>query len=125
MTNCLINQVPGEFDIPDFCHVYSAGAWHEDAFIVAGTDALLKIKDTIDKALETGQSSCALFVNDGESFELIIIKADKPSVKNNMKVPYTDASAASKNGIFPNELVAWQTYMTEKELRESLAHEDR
>lgn len=118
MTNCLINQVPGEFDMPDFCHVYSSGAWHEDAFIVAGTDALLKIKETIDKALQSGQSSCALFVNDGEGFDLIIVKTDDPAIKNKLRVPYTEDYAARDQGLCPDDDEVID-YLEDKRLKRS------
>lgn len=120
MSNCLINQVPGEFDIPNFCHIYSASAWHEDAFIIAGTDALLKIKETIDKALESGQSSCALFVNDGESFDLVVIKVDDADIKRKMRIPYTEDIAASNKGLCPSQVADAKEYLKEKRLRRSI-----
>lgn len=111
--------------LPNFCHIYSAGAWHEDAFIIAGTDALLKIKETIDKALESGQSSCALFVNDGEGFDLIIVKTDDPAIKDKLRVPYTDEIAAGDQGLYPDLVVNYPRHLKEKQLRKDLAHEDR
>ena len=108
-----------EFKMPDFCHVYSPEAWHDDAFIVAGTDALLKIKETIDKAIAYGQGSCSLFVGDGEGFDLVIVKLDDSAKQNKMQVPYTDDIASSQHGLSPDSdlIVDYDLLMQDKQLR--------
>lgn len=86
-------------NITEVCHVYSPGAWHDDAYIVADTEALLELKAAIEEALENKIGRRELFVNDGEGYTLCVLKVDNPIIKNRLETPYTeDIAVSSRQG---------------------------
>lgn len=52
------------------CHIYAQESCHDDSYLIASRESLLKIRDAIDSALRSGQGACELFVGDGEGFIL-------------------------------------------------------
>lgn len=49
-----------------FIHIYSAGQWHGDCFIVGNTEALKRLRDAIDKALAGHVADTHAYAGDGE-----------------------------------------------------------
>lgn len=78
-------------------HVYGQEQWHDDAYIVGDAASLQALRDAIDRALASGRDKCTSFVNDGEGFDVVVIKAD-PAVLDRLMVPYNDEIAEEKNG---------------------------
>ena len=107
-----------------YLHIYGQSDWHSEAFIVGDREALIFLRNAIDRAIENGKpesvgigrgrntdvsldsaDSC-VFVNDGEGYEPIVICAS-PETMDKMAVPYTDEIAQERrdNVIWPGVLI--------------------
>ncbi len=73
----------------DLLHVYGQFAWHDDVFLIGDRDALMKLRDAVDQALEKGAGSFTGFVTDGEGFECHVHLADEKELLE-LKLPYCD-----------------------------------
>lgn len=77
-------------------HVYPQVQWHDSAYIVGDEEALLKLRDAIDRALVSNRDKCLTFINDGEGYEIHVIKTDETTM-DKMGVPYTAEIAAERH----------------------------
>lgn len=78
-------------------HVFGQAQWHDDAYIVGDETSLRALRDAIDRALASGRDKATSFVNDGEGFDVVVIKADE-AVLDRLMLPYNDEIAAEKHG---------------------------
>jgi hypothetical protein len=80
-------------------HIYSQGAWHEDAYIVGTTAALVQLRGQIDAVLRGGHGAACkatFFVNDGEGFSCEM-RLETEEALHHYAVPYTDEVARDRN----------------------------
>ena len=73
-------------------HIYSQEDSHCEAYIVANREALLKLKEAIDNAINTGRGSTGAFTSDGEGFDIKIICNNElwdSEFWKNISLPYT------------------------------------
>jgi hypothetical protein len=80
-------------------HIYSQGAWHDDAIIVGTKAALEQLRDQIIEVLDgaTGLFATAAFsVNDGEGFQCEI-RLETEEEMQHYTLPYTDEVARDRN----------------------------
>jgi hypothetical protein len=54
-------------------HVYPQSREHEDSIIVGNKEALLNLRNAIDKALEEKQGIASSFTRDGEEYYTVVI----------------------------------------------------
>lgn len=75
--------------------VYSPRIGHDSSYIMGNKNGLLAMRDAIDKALESSHGIAhegSVFVSDGDSFNLVIIKHDSDFQSNfwqQLIKPYT------------------------------------
>lgn len=50
----------------DVLHIYASSSWHDEAYIVGNSAALLKMRDAIDLALSENKSQFLSFVKHGQ-----------------------------------------------------------
>ncbi len=91
----------------NFCHVYSAQLWHDDAYIVGDEKALQRIKRTIEKALSEEHGICTLRPNDNETYQLHVLKITNPKIEEKLCLPYRDDFAVgnTEGKIYPFQLI--------------------
>lgn len=79
-------------------HIYGQGAWHDDAFIIGDTKALLMLRDAIDEALSESAISTTedVFVSDGEGYSVRVMCCNIETFWDILQVPYTDDIARDK-----------------------------
>lgn len=68
--------------------------WHDDASIIGNREALSKLRDAIDKALQDEEAVASSMTNDGEGYDVIIIC--KENDWDEVAFPYTDEIAAER-----------------------------
>lgn len=85
-----------------FLHIYAQDTWHCEAFIIGNTEGLINLRNAIDSAIEKTKGKASCFVNDGEGFDVHVIKEDE--FFNELVVPYTDIVAREirQNGKIPS-----------------------
>lgn len=86
------------FNTSNILHVFSNEVWHESAAIVGGREALVKLKEAIDKALSEGEATFETMVNDGEGYNVNVMCVEDEEVITVLAVPYTDEIAEQKDG---------------------------
>lgn len=87
-----------------YMHIHAQDQWHSEAFIVANEQALLLLKKAIEDALVTGHGYVPSFAGDGEGYNTLIAKVDKPESFDRMALGYTDEVAGKhqpENAIWP------------------------
>lgn len=84
--------------------IFGASEWHNPVLVIGNKQALLKLKDTIQKAIdrEDGYSSERFLEADGEGFNIEVKLYDEEYESENSgwnKLPnhYTDEIASTKN----------------------------
>jgi hypothetical protein len=90
-------------------HVHAPHSQHDEAYLIGTREALLAVRAAIDQALSpTGQGCCEAMVTDGEHFDCIIIRDDRPWQHGwqERALPYTAESAKECS---PKALWPWQT----------------
>lgn len=80
----------------DDLHIYGQKDWHDEAIIVGNRQALEKLKQLIELALEKGDGMHHFWPNDRECYELYVSCQDDQTMEK-LTVPYTEAAFASKN----------------------------
>lgn len=91
----------------ELLHIYGQDYWHCPVLIVGQKNALEKLRDAIDQALQEGHGTCTVYVNDGEGYDVHVVMENSnwgEPVWATMQVPYTD-SCAQTNGEPPWELL--------------------
>jgi len=81
--------------------IYAQEFEHQDAYIVGNKEALLKLRNAIDEAIATEESSIELFCADGEGYNLIILNKNKLM---DLMLPYNNSHLNSWNGKSPYDL---------------------
>ena len=62
---------------PPIAQIYSQRHQHEEVYIVANREGLLKMKEAIDKALENEIGFATEFIVDGEGYDIIILNKNE------------------------------------------------
>lgn len=57
-------------------HLYGQGSWHDPVYLLADRKGLTQLRDAIDAALASGQAMTELFVNDGEGYDVFVIRGE-------------------------------------------------
>jgi hypothetical protein len=68
-------------------HIYAQPFEHQEAFIVGDKDALIKLRNLIDKAIEQQKAADDFYVVDGEGFNLLVLCKE---VNVDAELPYTE-----------------------------------
>lgn len=76
-------------------HIYGQDFWHTCGYIVGNKEALIALKNAIEIALDEGEGVVDVYVNDGEGYDVHVIR-DNSDWKYKA-VPYTDEVAREKN----------------------------
>jgi len=96
-----------------FMHIYSAGQWHGECYIVGNTEALKRLRDAIDAALAGHVGGTHAYAGDGEGFQTIVVKHDSEKWEQ-LAVHYTDAEVCAterrEDAIWPHALVSKEEY---------------
>ena len=83
-------------------HIWSQGAWHDSSYIVGDRDGLMKLRDALDQAIESGAATAEVFVSDGEGYDIDVTCVEDTK---RLAVPYLESYAKEdrKNAsiIFP------------------------
>lgn len=70
-------------------HIHAAEEPHEEAYIVGNRDALVALRDAIDRAVMSGRPEYArVFTADGEGFAAVVVPMQDMT---DMAVPYANA----------------------------------
>jgi hypothetical protein len=69
-------------------HMHGQPSWHDDAFIVGNREALLMLRQAIDKALETSTGEMQPFVSDGEGYDMHVYLETDPEYWDEASFPY-------------------------------------
>ncbi len=89
-------------------HIYGQDYWHCPVLIVGQKNALEKLRDAIDHALQEDHGTCTACANDGEGYDVHVVMENSnwgDSVWTTMQVPYTDSCAQQTDGEPPWELL--------------------
>jgi hypothetical protein len=74
-------------------HIYAQPYWHQCAFVVGDREALVKLREQIDAAIQGGPGKSETwfesFTNDGEGFETHVVCVTEDQAEKLM-LPYTD-----------------------------------
>lgn len=86
-------------------HVFGPEAHHDEVFLAGNKEALVALRDAIDLALITGVATALAYVNDGEGFEVYVLRASDKEM-DNLAVPYSTDYAQEKreDATYPHEL---------------------
>lgn len=89
-------------ELSNYLHVYGPGAWHDDSNLIGDREALTKLRDAINVALEKGQSTMLSFTTDGEGYNLNICLMEQKNL-DKMALPYIEeiASDHKENVVHP------------------------
>lgn len=77
-------------------NVYPQHVWHDDVYIVGNRAALELLAEAVQKALDGGRGQCLSFANDGEGYDVHIVRLEGEETWDRMAVPYT-ADYAEEN----------------------------
>jgi hypothetical protein len=90
-------------------HVYAQEQWHSEVHIVGTPAALRHLARTLEKAAreQVAVTSEPLFVNDGEGFEVRVVRLDDDKTADSLAVPYTRDFAEEKldSAVWPWKLL--------------------
>lgn len=88
-------------------HIYGQQQWHDEAFIVGSIDALIKLRDGLDRVIKTKEAGgVCTSTSDGEGYDVIIIPNDNEQTWEEMYLPYHDFEMCPQRsgGITPYKL---------------------
>jgi hypothetical protein len=80
-------------------HVYAQYTSHDDAIIVGTKDAVARLRDALNRALESGESVVGSTTADGEGFQVIVKVRDADSYYERVGLPYTADYHNNNDGI--------------------------
>jgi hypothetical protein len=90
-------------------HVYAQESWHEEAYIVGDRNALMRLRNQIDRVLAPGLGTEKepFFTFDGEGFDLHVVNLEGEEGWNRLAMPYTSEIALENraNAVGPHEIV--------------------
>lgn len=79
----------------DILHIYQQELWHGKALIIGDKEALIQLREQINRAIGSSESACqSYFQNDGEGFNLYV-KEVQDDVLNTLPSAYLDDIAAA------------------------------
>jgi len=88
-------------------HMYSQSQPHGEAYIVGDVNALMALRDSIDRAIATGYGSTSgVYSQDGEGYPVVVIKSNR----HDLLLPYTDTDFRVKGGVHPHRLLTPEIY---------------
>ena len=73
-----------------YLHIYGQKSWHDEVCIAGNMEALIALRDAINKTLIEKTTAILLYVADGEEFELNVDLIDDFDL---LPLPYTDPIA--------------------------------
>lgn len=81
---------PAEYDALPWLHIYAQYAYHDPALILGTRDALVALRDGIDRALEheNGEATVEGITADGEGYGVEIKRVPRRAV-HDARLPYT------------------------------------
>lgn len=75
-------------------HLYAQSFWHDFAYLMGDEEALIQLRAAIDAALEVGQATTELVANDGEGYQVFVLRHEsRPEAWDGILRPYTDECA--------------------------------
>ncbi|MGN7313393.1 hypothetical protein ACTHQ4_20105 [Alkalicoccobacillus gibsonii] len=78
------------WDYHKYLHVYAQHSQHQESFIVGNRDALVELRNLIDKALAEGTSIGDFFPSDEEGYQVHIGIVEDEEKFNALEMPYTE-----------------------------------
>lgn len=81
-------------------HVYSQEAHHDNVHIAGDKDALIRLRNLIDLAIQDGTEGMNFFVNDGEGFTTYV-HCFSPNMMDKLSTPYTADYAQDYRKFYP------------------------
>jgi len=95
-------------------HVYSQYSFHDEAVIIGNLKGLKILHETIGKVIENNShlEFGEGMTNDGEGYDIIVIKEEDEDILNRLAVPYSAEYAAEnrENAIDPYDLIKEEDY---------------
>lgn len=85
-------------------HIYGQQSWHGDAYIIGNKEALLGLREGIDRALNENKGAHTQFAADGEGYNLFVVCTNDEQI-NKMMLPYIEERAAGNGGAHPIEIL--------------------
>jgi hypothetical protein len=86
---------PDEYDALPWLHVYAQDVWHDEARIVGTREALIALREAIDRALAEGKAEAEAIAGDGEGYGVEIACASRQTVQD-APLPYTKRYARGR-----------------------------
>lgn len=84
----------------DTLHIYGQFAQHSDAYIAGDKEALLRLRNLIDLAIQDGVEGVNFFANDGEGYTTYVYCLPNEEV-DKLSTPYTWEYAQDNRTYFP------------------------
>lgn len=83
-------------------HIWQQLMWHCNGYIIGNKEGLLKLKEAIDKAINSGKSEAETFASDGEGYNIKVICIEDEETEY-LAVSYTDevAQEKSEKAVYP------------------------
>ncbi len=79
-------EIPSTTENPmGYLHIYAQDSWHAEAIIVGDETALRGLREAIDAALGEGKGISGAVVDDGEGYNICVLKQSV----DGLAVPYT------------------------------------
>jgi hypothetical protein len=75
-----------------YLHIYAQEQWHGNDYVVGNKEALERLRDALNDALEKGQGQATTYVNDGEGYYALVVQSDDETI-DKLMVPYIDEIA--------------------------------
>ncbi|WP_252504094.1 hypothetical protein [Sporosarcina sp. Marseille-Q4943] len=95
----IIEAIEQAVDLPEEAgklHIYGQQMWHSDAFIVGNREALERLRNAIDQALQYGEKRELFYPEDNEAFDLYISCTEDSFAMSQLDPPYHDPEIFSK-----------------------------
>jgi hypothetical protein len=70
-------------------HIYGQQAHHDELYIVGDHAGLIYLRDALVRALRDGVGTGVVMTADGEGYELIVVRCDRPAGWERLRLPYT------------------------------------
>jgi hypothetical protein len=89
-------------------HVYRQQAHHNELYIIGDHAGLIHLRDAIVRALRDGMGTGVAMPADGESYELIVVRCDRPVDWERLRLPYTadQLVARERDKMHPADMLA-------------------
>lgn len=108
-------------------HVYSQPGFHSDVIMVGNDKGLRALYETLGNLLkqENSVELSEVFVNDGEGYDIIIVKENKEENLTNLVTPYTEDYAMDSriNAVSPFDILNENEYQEKLKKARKKNHE--